>query len=334
VNVALSLPAVTPQAGELSLEARGNVRGFQRAGHDVTLYYESDLPQLAAETDEYDLVVLTSLDKTIETDETHLHHQIGGFGSQDLDPRLVANTFQKADTVSVVDPALPEKAPWFELLDVTTDDVAMVPSPPDPDLFPARSREHSDGTALVPNLGTEYAPDRRCARIVRHTPTVTYRAHAREADYSLPGNVNRHPPVPVSATPRTYGRAELVFDPAGAEALSTPCYRALCASRAYVSANEAIGALQTLPADVVDTGNFGASVAWWQDTYRVSFFEGDHYFSTNTEGLPEVLSTVMDDPELRWTVAERGREWVETAFDDWGWQEKAETVVELVREHD
>jgi len=329
MKVALSLPASTAQAGELSLEARGNVRGFQQAGHDVTLYYESDLPRLATQTDKYDLVILTYLDKTIEASDTHLHHQIGGFGPQDMDPRLIANTFQNADTVSMLDPAIPQKAPWFQILDVATDDVAMIPSPPHSDLFPEQSPEDSDGTVLIPNLGEEYAPDRRCTRIVRHTPMITYRAYARAVNHSLPGNVQRYPPVPVSALPQKYTSTDLVFNPAQVEALPGTCYRAFCSKRAHVSATEAIGALQTLPADVFDTSEFGASVAWWQDTYNGSYFQGDHYFSVDTEGLPDLLSNVIDDHESRWQVADSGRKWVESVFGDWGWKEKAETLVEL-----
>lgn len=329
MKVALSLPATSPQAGELSLTARGDVRGFRAAGHDVTVYYESDLPRLAARADEYDLVVLPYLDKTIETQDAHLHHDIREYGPPDMDPRLVANTFRTADTVSMPDPAMPEKAAWFQLLDVTADDVAMIPAPPHVDLFPEQSREDSDGTVLVPNLGDEYVSDRRCASIVRHTPTVTYRAHASEVSHGLPGNVHRYPPVPVSAMPGKYASADLVFNPAQASALPNTCHRAFCSKRAYVSANEAIGALQTVPADVLDPSNFGASIAWWQDTYQVSFFEGDHYFSTDTDGLPDVLSTVMGDRELRWQVAARGREWVESVFDDWGWKERAEAIAEL-----
>jgi hypothetical protein len=330
VKVALSLPEATPHAGELSLAIRGNVLGFQQAGHDVTVYYESDLPRLAGHTEEYDLVVLPYLDKTIDTGETHLHHEIGWFGPQDLDPRLVANTFEKSDSVSMSDPAMPEKAAWFGHLDVTVDHVAMIPSPPPLDLFPGQPREAGDGTVLIPTLRDEYAPDRRCAAIVRHTPMITYRAHSRNLDHGLPGNVRRYPPVPVSALPRRYGGVELVFNPAQIEALPSTCSRAFCSKRAYVSANEAIGALQTIPADAIDTDGFGASVGWWLGSYESSFFQGDHYFSPGTEGLPEVLEMVMGDRELRWEVAERGREWIETIFGEWGWQQKAETIVGLV----
>jgi hypothetical protein len=329
MKVALSLPNATPQAGELALEVQGDIRGFQAAGHDVTVYYETDLPTLAGETEEYDLIVLPYLDKTIQTGDTHLHHQIGHFGPQDLDPRLIANTFAKADTVSVTDPAVPEKAPWFQLLEASTADVAMVPSPPPMDLFPAQDPGDSDGTALIPNLGAEYAPDRRCAAIVRHTPMVTYRAHATALDHTLPTNVHRYPPVPVASMPSKYARAEVVFNPAQAEPLSSPCYRAFCSGRAQVSANEAIGALQTLPASVVEPDAFGSTVAWWQDTYQASFFEGSHYFSSTTDDLQDVLTMVMEDRELRREVATRGREWVDTVFGEWGWQEKAETLVAL-----
>ena len=37
----------------------------------------------------------------------------------------------------------------------------------------------------------------------------------------------------------------------------------------------------------------------------------------------------MADRDRRWAVAERGRAWLESVFEDWGWQEKAETLVEL-----
>lgn len=330
MKVALALPELTVQAGSLALEARGDVAGFRAAGHDVTVYYESELPQLAENADEYDLVTVPYLAKTVETGDTHLHHQFGGYGPQDMDPQLVENTVANADTVSMLDPAIANKAPWFQALDLDPDDVATVPSPPDLDLFPAQPPADSDGTVLIPNLGTEYAPDGRCARIVRHTPTITYRAHSRSVDHALPSNVHRYPPVPVSATPDRYADADLVFNPAQAAALPNCCYQAFCSRRAYVSAPEAIGAIQSLPADVVDTAAFGASVEWWRDTHRRSFFEGDHYAIADAEGLPDTISALMADRDRRWSVADRGREWVETVFDDYGWQAKAETLVDLV----
>ncbi|MFB6073618.1 MAG: hypothetical protein ABEJ89_01240 [Haloarculaceae archaeon] len=329
MKVALALPELSTRPGTLSLEARGDVRGFERAGHDVTLYYDTDRQRLAADADGYDLVVLTSLATTVETGDAHLHHQIGGYGPQEMDPRLVANTFANADTVSMLDPAIANKAPWFQAIDADPDEVAVIPSPPNPDLFPAQPREASDGTVLIPNLGDEYAPDGRCARIVRHTPTITYRAHASGVSHALPSNVQRFPPVPVSAAPDRYAGAELVFNPAQAAALPDACYRAFCSERAYVSAPEAIGGLQSLPAEVIDTAAFGESVAWWRDTYRASYFEGDHYAVADAQSLPDVLSTLMEDRQQRWELAERGREWIESVFDGWGWREKAEALVAL-----
>lgn len=262
---------------------------------------------------------------------THFLLQVRGYGNPDQPDERLERVLEAADTVTVLDPGVAQF--YSHLMDL--EEVSVVPNPPNLELFDAQDPDASEGFVLTPKTGSLHKSGAILAQTAAQTPAVTYEAHIKRPQDFLqatngqkPGNIHLKPPVPFTAMPRRYRDSLLVFNAAERETLPNVCYEALMSQRPYVAYRDAAATLQTIPD--LDTDDFGLTAQAFLEKYLDQMYAGDHlYLVSDQTTLPQAISQLLDDRDEREAVARRGREWVESTFQDYGWKEKAETLVEV-----
>jgi glycosyltransferase involved in cell wall biosynthesis len=329
VNVAVCWWPPGPAPGGRTQAIRGNTRGFQAAGHDVDLWYKPEITDGEMPDDDYDLILTPFIDTMWGDTSAHVHLQLGGYGPPDLDDEAVRNVVDAADTVSVLDTRLAYH--YQDRVGLDPADARVIPNPPNVDLFDAQPWGSTSGYAMIPKVGGPYKSAQRASDLAAKTPDVTYWTRTDE-NTGLAGNVLTAAPVPLSAMPADYGRAELVVNPAKREGLPNVAFEAMLSERPYVAPRKATAEIQLLPAAALDPDDFGAPASWWRD-HTLDYEPGDHLVPADDAYLPNAVLDLLHDRDRRKDVGRRGREWVEQTFgtgeDRWDWTSKAEAIVSV-----
>lgn len=329
-------PSVPP--GGASQAIRGNVCGFDSAGHDVHLYYREHITELEERAHEYDIVfspLLYSDDygNLSNYEDTHLHVQIGGYGSHKKKLDRFVEVAEAADTISCLDPN--PVLNHFNQAD-TGVDIHVIPNAPNIDLF-AESPEWADkGFVLVPKIGSDHKTGNILATIASKCDVVTFETHVRDMEtvhqsleVEMPGNVKMRPPVPFTQMQRRYDECSIVMSSSERETLPNVAFEAFITGKPYVCTMSSIGMIQTLP--IIDTSDFGTSVDWFMQQYESEFYSGKHAAVIgNTSIMDECIHYLMRNREERAEMAQRGKAWVSKNFSEYSWKTKAQKIIELV----
>lgn len=324
MKVALTWWGPSFTAGGRTQAIRGNVSGFRDAGHVVDVYWREELGRLRESADDYDLIVTPYVDTTIDT-SAHVHLQIGGSGDPDAEPDDFTPSFQAANTISVLDPRLALHFCQFADLDLRAS--TIIPNAPNLELFPRQPFDEAEGTVLCPKIDDRYKRANILNKVASHTRDVSYRAHAPSPPPALMPNVTKYGYVPLSAMPRLYAEASMVFNPSHREGLPNVAFEAFLSGRPFVTTPNGIGLLQTIPKDELDPGDFGRNSYEFIETYRGLFNRGDHYVTAAPEQLTQVIPDLLYDRDTAQEMAISGLEWVEQLGKRYTWEAKAEAIV-------
>lgn len=336
LDVAVSWWSPSSPPGGSSQAIRGNIKAFVDAGHDVDLYYHNQMALLESRAAEYDLVLCPYLWAHQYRDldayaDTHFHLQIGGYGNPQNDDALMERVLEATDSVSALDPG---PVQFYGNMDgMEMDDVAIIPNAPNHGLFDEQPDDATEGYVLTPKTGAFHKTGALLVQAASQTPSITYEAHLKRAkDFQQatggqkPANVHLKPPVPFTAMPERYRGALLVFNAAERETLPNVCFEAMLSGRAYVAHSEAVAQLQTIPD--LDPGDFGLDAQAFLELYQADLYAGDHlYLVSEPDMLGAAVENLLNNPDERRAVADRGREWIES-ISGYTWQRKAELILE------
>ena len=330
-------------AGGSRQAVRGNVRALQAAGHDVDLYFGNELRQLEASASAYDAVVLPYIHYAGDWsayEDTHVHLQLGGFPAE-AQPAQSKQAIETADTVSALDPSIISYFQQYWQLDPI--DIALVPNPPNRDLFPRHDRDMAQDHAFVPKLGSAQKDAQELGGIATASPDTEYHVlyTGEGVPPSLSPNVQYWPSVPLTQMPTQYRDARVICNPSHKDVLPNTAFEAWLSGRPYVCRDGAIGHIQSVPADVLDTMWWGRSVTDWYSAYADYLGTGDHYIGRgdeiDTDGAAEAADTalgesvqgLMTDAEFwRETVAAADA-WLDT-WGDWDWESKGHVLTAVL----
>lgn len=328
MRVALSWWPPQPSPGGRSQAIRGNVVGFLEAGHDVDLYWSSEVDDLRDRAGEYDLIVAPYYDVFFDDVDTPHLLQMGGWDSPDRDPGYFKEAFMKADILASIDPALVEH--FQDLVDLDPSSVAIVPNAPNRDLFDVQDHDREEGFVLVPKIGGPYKSADLLNQVAGRSHDTLYEAHVGGEPPALYPNVTKRPGVPLSSMPDRYARASIVLNPSERETGPNVAVESFLSERPFVATPGGIGHLLTLPKEEIETFTPGLPAADYLSTPTQEAAAGNHFLTAPPEALPEMIQELMFDVEERRALARRGREWVEAW--DYSWADKAAALVDLVDE--
>lgn len=331
MRVALSWWPPQTAPGGRSQAIRGNVLGFLEAGHDVDLYWPSQLEEFRDRADEYDLIVAPYYD--IHFDDVDVPHilQMGGWDSPDRDPGYFKEAFQRADILTSIDPGLVEH--FQELVDLDPAAVSIVPNAPNRRLFDVQDHGAEEGFVLVPKIGGPYKTADLLNQVAGGTYETTFEAHVAGDPPPLHRNVVKRPGVPLSTMPRRYARSTIVLNPSERETGPNVAVEAFLSQRPFVATSGGIGDLLTLPKEEIASFTPGlAATEYLSSATAEQIGAGEHYLATRPEILRELIPELMHDVDWRHDLARRGREWVDAW--DYTWADKAAALVDLVDERE
>lgn len=333
MNVAIAWWPIT--SGGSQQAVRGNVKAFIDAGHDVDVYPGAPMQILENLGDHHDLLVVPFIqyDGNWEqlTEDIHVHLQAGGF-PKDIEEEKLARSFEYADTVSVLDPSMLDLYVG-EIIDVDYDDIALIPNPPNRDLFERSPREEAGERFLASRVGSFQKGDNELHEVANHAPTEEFFAHhVSGAGTDKPRNVTYYPVVPWTSMPRKYRQAYGIINPCKKDILPNTAFEAFMTGRPYITRASAIGHIQAVPPDHLDPTEFGVSVEEWQDRHGEAVGDGTHFYASQDPAeLGNACFEVATDEELWAEMVEAGFEYLD-AWEGWGWKEKADTIIEHVEE--
>lgn len=333
MNLALTWASPTNPPGSAAQAVRGHVVGLLGAGHEVTAYYGDRLGALPSAVSDgaHDAVIWPSNLFSAQQlhavkDDVHMHFHLIGVDTPG-NPTAFQEALDAADSISAVDP---NAATWFaERFDVDLSEIAIIPNPPNRDLFEATGIP-DDGFVFAPKIGASQKDGTGLADVAELTPNVTYEAHAgnRDALPWLPFNVRVKPPVPWSRMPERYAGCAFVCNPAAHEGLPNVAYEAFCSGRAYVSRPEALGKIQSLPTGEIRPEDFGTRANWFEQQYGELYDTGQHYVTAEGHELANAVRNLDQANGGMDFLGERAREWVD-AF-EWSWPDTARAIVDAI----
>jgi glycosyltransferase involved in cell wall biosynthesis len=323
-------------AGGSRQAIRGNVRAFEQAGHDVDLYLGNETDQLeqAARNGDYDAVVMPYIHYHGDWsayENTHVHLQLGGYPAEDK-PALTKAAIENADTVSALDPTIVSHFQDFWPLDPSK--IALVPNPPNRDLFARHPRTAASDHVLVPKLGSPQKAVDELAEIAAASPTIEYHALYTGDSPQPPHigpNVLHQPSVPFTQMPNQYRDALVVANPSKKDVLPNTAFEAWLSGRPYVCRESAIGYVQSIPAEYLNTNHWGKSVVQWYVEFEDEIGTGEHYIDhdDNDAAIGESVHTLATNPEKWERVVSAADDWLD-AWGDWDWQSKGEALTAVI----
>lgn len=312
---------------------RGNVKALKEAGHDVDLYLGPEMQQLEQRTGEYDVVVLPFIhyDGIWEAfEDTHVHLQLGGFPAQP-NPAATQKAIEYADTVSALDPSI--VGFYQQQISVDSSEIALIPNAPNRDLFDRQPLDTSDGHALVVKLGSANKGATELEQVANHAPEQSFEVHYTGKDApSLPDCVTMRPPVPFSEMPQRYAQARAVLNPSSRDVLPNTFFEAILSGRPYLCRGTAIGHIQSVPADTLETDHWGRSVDWWNDAVGPAVGGGRHFIACDSaEELGTSASMLLDDDnsDAREELITAADEWLES-WGGWDWESKGHALTAVI----
>lgn len=341
MKVAITHWSAGQPPGGASQRIRGDVIGFLDAGHDVDLYFHNELQELEQNAGNYDLVCTPYIfaDQYYDLDaysDTHLHLTIGGYGNTQKNPRLIKQICETADTVSVLDPG--PALYYNEQIELPLDTTHVIPNPPNKGLFKIEPWNEREGYVLTPKIGAWHKKGTMLAEVAAQNGTHVFETHVKHIQFvtqdvnRYPNNVHLKPPVPFSYMPQRYRGAEIVFNAAEKETLPNVCFEAMMSGRPYVSTHDAVALVQSHPE--LDGGDFGSSVEWFVEEYGEAVYnfdhDPDHLVIRERSELPDAIGELMDDVEKRGDLARAGKRWLDRAYGDYDWTDKAELIADQV----
>lgn len=313
-----------PSSGGSQQAIRGNVKAFD----DPDLYLGDDVRLLEKRAHEYDFVMIPFVhyDGDLSAyDDTHLHLQFGGYPAE-AHIKETQRVVNRADSISVLDPSILTDF-YYEHIDLP--DVSVIPNPPNYELFDSSEFDTTEEFVFVPKIGSDQKNIDELNKIAKCTLTETIRAHYVGDDrITIPDNVVPMPKVPFTHMPNRYEKARVVLNPSSLDVLPNTAYEAFMSHRPYVCRPDAIGDVQSIPADALDPGEFGMSVSKWLDTHSDDLGAGSHFIAASTpDEFGDDIFDLMTNMNMWHNVTDAADDWID-AWNGWSWEDKGNTLLE------
>jgi hypothetical protein len=322
----------TPTAGGSHQAIRGNTKALLDAGHEVELYLD-EMEELAEETHRFDAVVSPHIHFPVDLEDfkdTHLHLQLGGFPTE-AEPVNAKETLMKCDTISVLDPSI-IRGYLQQHFKVNLADFALIPNPPNRELFQRYDLEEAKDYALVAKLGSKQKPGAELEQIAGNAPGDDFVVHySGPRTSNIADNVTRRPTVPFTNMGNRYQDARVVLNPSSQDVLPNTAFEAFLTGRPYICRIHAIGDVQSIPRDWLNTSEYGINVRRWIQKYQDNIGEGEHYFGLDENGdMANVVHKLLKHDNMVRKTTKLSDEWLE-AWGDWDWSSKGEVLTEVIK---
>lgn len=307
---------------------RGNVKAFE--DHDVDLYLgDETVNELVECADEYDFVLTPFVHYSGDLtafEDTHLHLQFGGYPVE-ANIEQTQKIVNAADSVSCLDPSILTDF-YSQHLNIDLSQVSVIPNPPNWELFESHPYEASDEFAFIPKIGSEQKQVDELTEVAKNARTEHFESHyVGNNRVDLPDNVTLRPSVPFSHMPNRYRDARVIVNPSRLDVLPNTAFEAFMSHRPYICKPSAIGHVQSIPAEALDTDEFGMSVSHWRNLHEDHIGEADHYVSASRpEDIADAVFNLMTDLQYWHEVTDAADDWLD-AWARWSWKDKGELLL-------